>query len=132
MPHLIDKLGLNDRVTFTGKIPIDRLIRLYSRHEMAVLPSLYEGFGFPAAEAMACELPVLTTTAGALPEVVGEHMKTGYLVPPREAGMIAEGIDFLLDNPELRKQMGKAARKRVLEIFTWKTRRKSWSRCTKR
>jgi len=84
-----------------------------------VLPSLYEGFGFPAAEAMACELPVLTTTAGALPEVVGEHMKTGYLVPPRDAHAIAEGIDFLLDNPDLRREMGKAARKRVLEVFTW-------------
>ena len=78
-----------------------------------------KGSAFPAAEAMACELPVLTTTAGALPEVVGEHMKTGYLVPPRDAGAIAEGIDFLLDNPDLRKEMGKAARKRVLEIFTW-------------
>ncbi len=119
VPHLINKLGLNDRVTFTGKIPIEKLIHLYSMNEMAVLPSLYEGFGFPAAEAMACELPVITTTAGALPEVVGEHMKTGYLVPPRRADAIAEGIDFLLDNPDLREEMGKAARKRVLSIFTW-------------
>ncbi len=119
VPNLINKFGLNGRVTFTGKIPIDKLIRLYSKNEIAVLPSLYEGFGFPAAEAMACELPVLTTTAGALPEVVGEHMKTGYLVPPRDAHAIAEGIDFLLDNPDLRREMGKAARKRVLEVFTW-------------
>ncbi|OHD65104.1 MAG: hypothetical protein A2176_02490 [Spirochaetes bacterium RBG_13_51_14] len=119
VPHLIDRLKLNGRVTFTGKIPIDRLIRLYAQSEIAVLPSLYEGFGFPAAEAMACELPVITSTAGALPEVVGEHMKTGYLVPPRDAAAIAEGIDFLLEKPGLRRQMGKAARKRVLEIFTW-------------
>jgi glycosyltransferase involved in cell wall biosynthesis len=119
VPLLIDKLGLNGRVTFTGKIPISRLIQLYSQTEIAVLPSLYEGFGFPAAEAMACELPVITTTAGALPEVVGAHMKTGYLVPPRDAAAIAEGIDFLLDHPEVRQTMGKAARQRVLEIFTW-------------
>ncbi|OHD67134.1 MAG: hypothetical protein A2W19_03795 [Spirochaetes bacterium RBG_16_49_21] len=121
VPRLIDKLGLNGRVTFTGKIPIDRLIRLYSQTEIAVLPSLYEGFGFPAAEAMACELPVITTTAGALPEVVGEHMKTGYLVPPRDAPAIAQGIDFLLDHPDIRSTMGKAARQRVLEIFTWES-----------
>ena len=108
VPHLINKLGLNGRVTFTGKIPIEKLITLYSQHEMAVLPSLYEGFGFPAAEAMACELPVITSTAGALPEVVGEHMETGYLVPPRDAAAIAEGIDFLLDNPEIRKQTGQS------------------------
>ncbi len=120
VPRLIDKLGLNGRVTFTGKIPIDILIKLYSQNEIAVLPSLYEGFGFPAAEAMACELPVLTTTAGALPEVVGDHMKTGYLVPPRDPEAIAKGIDFLIENPDVRKKMGKAARKRVLEVFTWK------------
>jgi glycosyltransferase involved in cell wall biosynthesis len=120
VPRLIDKLGLNGRVTFTGKIPIEVLIKLYSQNEIAVLPSLYEGFGFPAAEAMACELPVLTTTAGALPEVVGDHMKTGYLVPPRDPEAIAKGIDFLIENPDIRKKMGKAARKRVLEVFTWK------------
>jgi len=120
VPRLIDKLGLNGRVTFTGKIPIESLIKLYSQNEIAVLPSLYEGFGFPAAEAMACELPVITTTAGALPEVVGEHMKTGFLVPPRDPAAIAGGIDFLLENPDVRKKMGKDARKRVLEIFTWK------------
>ena len=120
VPRLIDKLGLNGRVTFTGKIPIESLIKLYSQNEIAVLPSLYEGFGFPAAEAMACELPVITTTAGALPEVVGEHMKTGFLVPPRDPAAIAGGIDFLLENPDVRKKMGKNARKRVLEIFTWK------------
>jgi glycosyltransferase involved in cell wall biosynthesis len=120
VPRLIDKLGLNGRVTFTGKIPIESLIQLYSQNEIAVLPSLYEGFGFPAAEAMACELPVITTTAGALPEVVGEHMKTGFLVPPRDPAAIAGGIDFLLENPDVRKKMGKEARRRVLEIFTWK------------
>ena len=120
VPRLIDKLGLNGKVTFTGKIPIEILIKLYSQNEIAVLPSLYEGFGFPAAEAMACELPVLTTTAGALPEVVGDHMKTGYLVPPRDPEAIAKGIDFLIENPDVRKKMGKAARKRVLEVFTWK------------
>lgn len=129
VPHLIDKLGLNGRVAFTGKIPIDRLIQLYARSEIAVLPSLYEGFGFPAAEAMACELPVITTTAGALPEVVGDHMKTGYLVPPRDAAAIAEGIDFLLENPGLRRQMGVAARKRVLRLFTWENAAKDLVKC---
>jgi glycosyltransferase involved in cell wall biosynthesis len=119
VPRLIDKLGLNSRVTFTGKIPIEKLIQLYSKTEIAVLPSLYEGFGFPAAEAMACELPVITSTSGALPEVVGEHMKTGYLVEPRNPKTIAKGIDFLLDNPGIRKRIGKAGRKRILELFTW-------------
>ncbi len=119
VPRWIEKFGINDRVTFTGKIPIERLIELYSETEIAVAPSLYEGFGFPAAEAMACELPVISSTGGALPEVVGDHMKTGYLVPPRDGAALAEAIDFLIENPELREKMGKAARKRVLGMFTW-------------
>jgi len=119
VPDWIGKLGIQNRVKFTGKISIEKLVKLYSQTEIAVSPSLYEGFGFPAAEAMACELPVISTTAGALPEVVGEHLKTGYLVPPRNPESIAEAIDFLIENPQLRKKIGKAARKRVLEIFTW-------------
>ncbi len=119
VPRWIDKFGIQDRVTFTGKIPIEKLVELYSETEIAVCPSLYEGFGFPAAEAMACEVPVIAATGGALPEVVGEHMKTGYLVPPRDPEALAAGIDFLMDDPKLRVKMGKAARKRVLEKFTW-------------
>ncbi len=117
--RLIKKFDIKNQVTFTGKIPIDRLVQLYSETEIAVCPSLYEGFGFPAAEAMACELPVISTTAGALPEVVGDHMKTGYFVPPRDPGAIANAVDYLLDNPALRKKLGSASRKRVLKVFTW-------------
>ena len=119
VPRWIDKFGLNDRITFTGKITLERLVELYSKTQIALSPSLYEGFGFPAAEAMACELPVIAASGGALPEVVGEHMKTGYLVPPRDPQALAHAIDFLIDNPELRVKMGKEARKRVLNTFTW-------------
>jgi MMP alpha-(1->4)-mannosyltransferase len=119
VPNWIDKFGLNDRITFTGKIPIEKLVSLYSENEIAVSPSIYEGFGFPAAEAMACELPVISTDGGALPEVVGEHMKTAYVVPTRDAQALADAIDYLIDNPVERKKIGKAGRKRILEIFTW-------------
>jgi len=115
----IDNFGINDRVHFTGKIPGEKLIELYSQHQIAVSPSLYEGFGFPAAEAMACELPLISSDGGALPEVVGEHMKTGYVVKSRDPYALAEAIDFFIDNPGIREKMGKAARKRILEVFTW-------------
>jgi len=119
VPKWIDQFGINDRVTFTGKVSIERLLQLYSEHEIAVSPSLYEGFGFPAAEAMACELPVISATGGALPEVVGEHLKTGYLVPPRDAKALSTAIDYLIDNPDVRKKLGVEGRKRVLKTFTW-------------
>ncbi len=118
-PLLTEKYGIQKRVHFTGKIGPGELVRLYCSAEVAVVPSLYEGFGFPAAEAMACELPVVACTAGALPEVVGDD-GAGILVPPRDAPALARAIKRLLDSPELRASLGRAARRRVLELFTWK------------
>jgi glycosyltransferase involved in cell wall biosynthesis len=115
---LTEKFRLGHRVHFTGKINPEDLIRYYCGAEIAVVPSLYEGFGFPAAEAMACELPVISSTAGALPEVVGDD-GAAVLVPPRNASAIADAILKLVGNPNLRQQMGKAARERVLKLFTW-------------
>ena len=115
---LTEKFQIGRRVHFTGKIEPGDLIRYYCEAEIAVVPSLYEGFGFPAAEAMACELPVISSTAGALPEVVG-HDGAALLVPPRDAPGIAAAVRKLIGNPGLRQSMGKAARERVLKLFTW-------------
>ncbi len=117
-PLLTEKYRIGHRVHFTGKIGPGELVRLYSSAEIAVVPSLYEGFGFPAAEAMACELPVVASTAGALPEVVGQD-GAGILVPPRNATVLAQAVRQLLDHPELRIQMGRVARQRILDLFTW-------------
>jgi glycosyltransferase involved in cell wall biosynthesis len=67
---------------------------------------------------MACELPVVARTAGALPEVVGDD-GAGVLVPPRDARALAGAILRLLKDPELRRKMGQTARERVLKLFTW-------------
>ena len=119
VPSFIDRFGLNSRVKFTGKISTEKLLQLYSEATIGVTPSLYEGFGFPAAEAMACNLPIISSTGGALPEVVGNHLETGYLVEPRDSEALAVGIDYLLDNPDVRKKLVKNGRKRIEEIFTW-------------
>jgi glycosyltransferase involved in cell wall biosynthesis len=94
------------------------LARLYSSAEIAVTASLYEGFGLPAAEAMACGTPVIATRAGALPEIVGEH-GTGILVPPADPPALAAAIKRLLADKQLRQRMGDAARKRIEESFSW-------------
>jgi glycosyltransferase involved in cell wall biosynthesis len=117
-PLLTEKYKIGQRVHFTGKIGAGDLVRYYCSAEVAVVPSLYEGFGFPAAEAMACQLPVVATTAGALPEVVGAE-DTGILVPPRDATALARAIRLLLGDPDLRHKMGQAARKRIVKHFTW-------------
>ncbi len=117
--RLVREYGLEDVVTFTGRIEREELARRYSSAEIAVVPSLHEGFGLPAAEAMSCQLPIIATRAGALPEVVGEDGKTGILVPSADSEALAAAIKLLLGDEPLRKSMGGAGRKRVEKNFSW-------------
>lgn len=116
MRHL-HQLGLSQTVQFTGRIDHERFRMEYARAAIAVVPSIYEGFGLPAAEAMACKVPVISTTGGALPEVVGD---AGLLVPPRSAQALATAILELLDCPERAATLGDAGYERVLRLFTWR------------
>jgi len=118
--RLVKEYGVEDMVTFTGRIDDDELVSLYSSSEIAVVPSLYEGFGFPATEAMACGTPVIASRAGSLPEVVGEDNEAGISVPPANAEALAGAIKNLLGNDAMRKEMGKAGRKRVEDHFNWR------------
>jgi len=115
--RLLTKLGINECVTFTGRIENDAFVQHYAKAFLAIVPSVYEGFGFPAGEAMACGLPVISTTGGALPEVVGN---AGMLVPPANPKALVKAILTLMDHPEHTKQMGRAGFKRVRDRFTWK------------
>jgi glycosyltransferase involved in cell wall biosynthesis len=112
-------LDLNDAVRFTGWVTTEQLVELYAEATVAVVPSLYEGFGLPAAEAMACQVPVVSTHGGALPEVIGSDGAAGILVPPGQSESLARPIAALLDAPERRLEMGAAGRKRVTSLFTW-------------
>jgi glycosyltransferase involved in cell wall biosynthesis len=96
------------------------LVREYSTARAAVVPSFFEGFGFPASEAMACGLPVIANAAGALPEVVGTDGHAGILVPPRDARAMAAAIERLLADPERTAQLGRTARKRIQSVFQWR------------
>ncbi|MGP0029686.1 MAG: glycosyltransferase family 4 protein [Acidimicrobiales bacterium] len=115
----IARLGLADIVHCVSGISDDALARLYGEAEVAVVPSLYEGFSLPAIEAMSCGVAVLATTGGALPEVVGTDGETGLLVAPDDPGALAGGIARLLDDPALRAALGAAGRARVISRFTW-------------
>lgn len=115
--NLIARLNIRKWVEFTGRIDQDEFILQYAKASMAIIPSVYEGFGLPAGEAMACGLPVISTTGGALPEVVGD---TGILVPPKNPRALIHAVILLLDHPELAEKMGKAGYRRVRECFTWK------------
>jgi glycosyltransferase involved in cell wall biosynthesis len=113
---LILQLGIRRLITFTGRIDNGEFVRHYARASIAVVPSLYEGFGLPAGEAMACGVPVISTTGGALPEVVGD---AGILVSPADPEALSKAIIDLLDNPERARQIGQTGFKRVQDSFTW-------------
>jgi glycosyltransferase involved in cell wall biosynthesis len=115
----IERLDLAPIVRCVSGISDAELARNYAQAQVAVVPSLYEGFSLPAIEAMACGVPLVATTGGALPEVVGTDGVTGLLVPPDDPGSLAGAIGRLLDDADLRRRLGAAGRERVLGRFTW-------------
>ena len=118
-PRLVQKYGLQSRVHFTGRVSTEQLVKLYNQAMMVVSPSLYEGFGLPAAEAMSCGAPVIATTGGAFPEVI-DHQETGWLVPPGNAEALADAIRMFADDEELRARLGRAGRESILKRFSWR------------
>ncbi len=113
---LVAKLKIGDIVNFTGRIANEDFAGYYAKATIAVVPSLYEGFGIPAVEAMACGVPLITTSGGALPEVVGD---AGIIVPPADASALAGAITYLFNNPDERKKYAKAGLGRVNSVFSW-------------
>ena len=113
---LLRRLHLSDSVEFISGISTKALVREYNRASIAVSPSLYEGFGLPAGEAMSCETAVVTSDGGALPEVVGD---AGRVVAAGDSRALAGAIDELLQDPALRERLGQAARARIEEHFSW-------------
>jgi glycosyltransferase involved in cell wall biosynthesis len=120
VPRLLQKYGIRDRVKIVDRmLSVEDLVRQYSTARVAIVPSFFEGFGFPASEAMACGLAVIANAAGALPEVVGTDGHAGRLVPQRDARAMANAMADVLSDPEKTARMGRAARARVQRIFQW-------------
>ncbi|MBB5808918.1 glycosyltransferase involved in cell wall biosynthesis [Saccharothrix ecbatanensis] len=116
--HLISELGLRDRVTVRTGLDDVELADLLRSAQVVCVPSLFEGFALPAVEAMACGTPLVTTTAGALPEVVGAHGECALLVPPADPAALAKQLRVLLEDDVLRTAMGTRAAARS-ERFSW-------------
>jgi glycosyltransferase involved in cell wall biosynthesis len=111
--------GLGGVVEFVKGISDAELVDLIRSAEVACVPSLYEGFSLPAAEAMATGTPLVATTGGAIPEVTGPDGETCLAVPPGDPGALTAALDRLLADPALRRRLGAAGRARVLAHFTW-------------
>jgi glycosyltransferase involved in cell wall biosynthesis len=108
-------LGLNEIVTLTGFVPDKDLPALYNCAEIFAFPSVFEGFGLPPLEAMACGVPVLSSQASSLPEVVGQ---AGLLLPPLDAGAWRAALDQVLADPALRADLRQRGLAQAAQ-FTW-------------
>ncbi len=113
----IRELDLEDAITFRHGLEPGEIVDLWAEATIAVSPSVYEGFGLPAGEAMACAVPLVSAAGGALPEVVGD---AGIVVPVRDSAALAREIGALLDDPAARDRLAKQGRERILNAFTWK------------
>ena len=116
----IASLGLEDAVTFVSGVSDQRIVELYAEAEVAVVPSLYEGFSLPAIEAMSTGIPLVATTGGAIPEVVGVDGDTAFSVAPGDGGALAHKIGYVLDHPRIAARVGAAGRQRVIDLWSWR------------
>jgi glycosyltransferase involved in cell wall biosynthesis len=110
---IAQKLG--NRVEFTGYVSDDELVELYRKAKIFLFPSLYEGFGLPPLEAMACGTPVVVSNTASLPEVCGD---AAYYVNPYDVNDIAEGIEIVLNDDKLQKELIQKGLKMV-KLFSW-------------
>jgi glycosyltransferase involved in cell wall biosynthesis len=117
---LIDSLGLKPYIDFVSGVTDERIVELYAEAELAVVPSLYEGFSLPAIEAMSTGICLVATDGGALPEVTGTNNETVLQCPAADADALAAQIARGLDDAELRSRIGEAGRNRVVSRWSWK------------
>ena len=116
---MVAELGLSGRFSYLEGLSSEELVRTYNRTQVHVSPSLYEGFGLPAAEALACGTPVVATDAGALREIVEDGV-SGLVVPPGEVEPLARAIRTLLNESTRCRTMGEAGAGLMRERFSWR------------
>lgn len=112
----LKQLKLGDSVKFVSGISTENLVEYYCEAAIAVSPSLYEGFGLPAGEAMSCGCAVISSDGGALPEVVGN---AGLIVKAGDSDALAGALKEFLDSPQKRTYYGELGRARILDTFSW-------------
>ena len=115
--NLIDDLDLEDKITFRSGISEKEIVKTYHDSDIAVIPSLYEGFGFGAGEAMACGVPLISTDSGGLKQVIGD---AALKIKPGSVSEIEEGILKLFTEEKIRQELAEKGRERMEEFFDWK------------
>jgi glycosyltransferase involved in cell wall biosynthesis len=121
---LIDDLQLEDKITFRSGISEEEIVKTYQESDVAVIPSLYEGFGFGAGEAMACGIPLISTDSGGLKQVIGD---SALKIQSGSVKEIEEGLLTLFEDEAMRIKLALRGRKRMEEKFDWNIAAKSYA-----
>ena len=125
---LITDLSLEDKIAFRSGITEEEIVNLYHSSEIAVIPSLYEGFGFGAGEAMACGIPLISTHSGGLEEVVGD---SAVKILPASTEEIEYAVIKLFSSPDRKTELSKMGRERMEKMFDWHIAAKSYENAFK-
>ena len=125
---LITDLSLEDKIAFRSGITEEEIVNLYHSSEIAVIPSLYEGFGFGAGEAMACGIPLISTHSGGLEEVVGD---SAVKILPASTEEIESAVIRLFSSPDRKTELSKMGRERMEKMFDWHIAAKSYENAFK-
>jgi glycosyltransferase involved in cell wall biosynthesis len=116
--RLIKKLNLNERVTFKTGITKDEIAQEYAKSSVAIVSSLYEGFGYPVAEAMSCSIPLIATDVASIPEITNNF---AILIPPKDSDAIRDSIRKILLEPDLYNKVAAKGRLHIKNKFNWQT-----------
>ena len=116
--RLIKKLNLNERVTFKTGITKDEIAQEYAKSSVAIVISLYEGFGYPVAEAMSCSIPLIATDVASIPEITDNF---AILIPPKDSDAIRDSIRKILLEPDLYNKVAAKGRLHIKNKFNWQT-----------
>jgi len=114
--RLIKDLGIEDRVLFKTALTKEEIAKEYASSSVAIVSSLYEGFGYPVIEAMSCEIPLIATNTSSIPELVGDF---ATLIPPMNENELSEAIKKILNNYEKYKKIAESGRHHIIENFHW-------------
>ena len=114
--RLIDELGIKDKVFFKTDLTKEEIAKEYASSSIAIVSSLYEGFGYPVIEAMSCEIPLIATDVSSIPELVGDYAK---LIPPKNMNELSNSIRSILNDYSYYKKIAVKGRQHIVENFNW-------------
>ena len=114
--RLIDELGIKDKVFFKTNLTKEEIAKEYASSSIAIVSSLYEGFGYPVIEAMSCEIPLIASNVSSIPELVGDYAK---LIPPKNITELSNSIRSILNNYSYYKNIAVRGRQHIVDNFNW-------------